>query len=81
MAGVDQDDRHLGGRCTRHHVAGVLLVTRGVGNDELALRGREVAVRHVDRDALLAFGLETVGQQCKVGQLAGGALSRRVGLE
>ena len=45
------------------HVARVLLVARRVGDDELAPRRREVAVRDVDRDALLALGDEAVGQQ------------------
>ena len=34
--------------------------------DELALLGGEVAVRDVDRDALLAFGLQAVDQQRQI---------------
>ncbi len=49
-----------------HHVARVLLVARRVGDDELAFWGREIAKRHVDRDALFAFGLQPVGQQRQV---------------
>ncbi|MDB5873495.1 MAG: Bifunctional enzyme NodQ, partial [Ramlibacter sp.] len=37
--------------------------------DELALRGREVAVGHVDRDALLTLRAQTVGEQRQVGVL------------
>ena len=48
------------------HVARVLHVARGVGDDELALRRREVAVRDVDRDALLALGSQPVGEQREV---------------
>ena len=44
-----------------------------VGDDELALRGREIAIRHVDGDALLALGLQAVDQQCQIRHLAGGA--------
>ncbi|MNT82499.1 hypothetical protein D3C72_2222350 [compost metagenome] len=42
-------------------------MARGVANDELALFGGEVAVGHVDGDALLALGREAVGQQGQVG--------------
>ena len=37
-----------------------------VGDDEAPLRGREVAVGDVDRDALLALGAQAVGQQRQV---------------
>ncbi len=56
LAGVHQDQREVGGRGPRHHVPGVLDVTRGVGDDEVAPRRGEVAVGDVDRDALLALG-------------------------
>jgi hypothetical protein len=41
-------------------------VARRVGQDEAALRGGEVAVRDVDRDALLALGAQAVGQAREV---------------
>ena len=44
----------------------VLLVTRRVGEDELAACGGEIAVRDVDRDPLLALRLESVGEQRKI---------------
>jgi hypothetical protein len=78
----DVNQHHGGiaaGGC-RHHVARVLLVARGVGNDELALLGGEVAVGDVDRDALLALGLQAVGQQRQVDRLAGSLLLQRVEL-
>jgi hypothetical protein len=37
-----------------------------VRDDELAPRRREVAVRDVDRDALLALGPQAVGEQRQV---------------
>ena len=40
-----------------------------VGDDELAPRGREVAVRDVDRDALLALGGEAVGEEREIERL------------
>jgi hypothetical protein len=59
------------------HVAGVLLVTRGVGDDHAPAVGQQhVPVGHVDRDALLALGLEAVGEQREV-DLADG--DRRAG--
>ena len=41
-------------------------MARRVGDDELALVGGEVAVGHVDGDALLALGLQAVHQQRQV---------------
>ena len=66
LAGVDQHDRQIRGGRARDHVARVLLVPGRVGDDEPALRGGEVAVGDVDRDALLALGPQTVGQQRQV---------------
>jgi hypothetical protein len=59
---VDQNDHRISGRCARHHVACVLFVARRVGDDELAFRRGEIAIRDVDRDALFAFCFQTVGQ-------------------
>ncbi len=66
LAGVDQDQREVGGRGAGDHVAGVALVAGRVGDDELAVGGLEVAVRDVDRDPLLALGPQPVGQQRQV---------------
>jgi hypothetical protein len=41
-------------------------VPRGVGDDELPLRRREVPVGDVDRDALLPLGAQAVGEQREV---------------
>ena len=64
VPGVDKDDRQVARRRAGRHVARVLLVPGAIGNDELSLGRGKVAVRHVDRDSLLALGLESVGQQC-----------------
>jgi hypothetical protein len=66
LARVDQDDGDVGGRRARDHVARVLLVAGGVGDDELAAVRREEAVRDVDRDALLALGRQAVDEQREV---------------
>ena len=66
LACIDEDDGEVGGRCGGHHVAGVLLVARCVGDDVLARAGREVAVGNVDGDALFALGLQAVGEQGQV---------------
>ena len=47
-----------------------------VGEDELAPAGREVAVRDVDRDALLALGLQAVGEEREVDRPGGPVLRR-----
>ena len=74
LARVDQHHRRLGARRAGDHVARILLVAGGVGDDELALGAREIAVSDVDRDRLLAFGRETVDQQRKVDRAARGCL-------
>ena len=37
-----------------------------IGDNEASLRGREKAVSHINSDALLAFCLKPINQQCKV---------------
>ncbi len=66
VAGIDQHDRDIGRRRPGHHVARVLRVAGGVGDDEAAVRRGEVAVGDVDRDALLALGAQAVGEQREV---------------
>ena len=66
LARIDQDDREVGGRSAGRHVAGVLFVARGVGDDELALVGGEEAVGDIDGDALFALGGKAVDQQREI---------------
>ena len=42
-------------------------MTRRIANDELACFGVEVAVRHVNGNALLAFSRQAVGEQSQIG--------------
>ena len=35
-------------------------MTGGIGDNELTLLGAEVAVGHIDRDALFPFGLQAI---------------------
>ena len=69
FARIDEDDGEVCGGGAGGHVAGVLLVAGGVGDDELAALGGEVAVGDVDGDALLALGAEAVGE---LGEVDGG---------
>ena len=41
-------------------------MARAIGKDEFPCRRCEVAVRDIDRDALLALGTQTVGEQSKI---------------
>src|SRR3546814_16185171 len=66
LARIDQDHRKIGGRRAGHHVARVLFVPRRLGDDELALLGREEAIGDVDRDPLLALGCKAVAAQLTV---------------
>ena len=69
---IDQHNGDIRRRSAGRHVARVLLMPRRVGNDELPLRGRKIAVRHIDGDALLALGLQSIGQQRKIDMAARG---------
>jgi hypothetical protein len=71
-AGIDEDDGEVGRRGARHHVARVLHVPGGVGDDELAARRREVAIGDVDGDALLALGAQAVGEVGEIDLAAAG---------
>ena len=73
---VDEHEREVGGGRARDHVARVLHVPGSVGDDELAARGGEVPVRHVDGDALLALGAEAVGEQREVGVVEAAVATR-----
>ena len=78
MAGVDKKHHHLGGGHAGDRVARVLHVAGGIGEDEGALIRSEVAVGHVDGNALLALGTQAVNKQGKVhaveAAVGGGAL-------
>ena len=78
LARVDQQHGEIGGRGAGRHVAGVLLVAGRVGDDELALVGREIAIGDVDGDALLALGGEAVDEQREIEFLALRAVLLRV---
>ena len=66
-AGVDENDHQLRSGGAGDHVARVLNVAGGVGDDEFPLGGGEVAIGDVDGDALFALGAQAVGHQGKVG--------------
>ena len=73
---IDEEDRDVGGRGAGRHVARVLLVARGVGQDEFSARRREVAVGDVDRDSLFALGPQAVREQREVDR-SGASVPRR----
>jgi len=66
LARIDKDDGEVCGRGAGGHVSGILLVAGGIGNDELAALGREVAVGDVDSDALLTLRAKPV---CELGEV------------
>ena len=70
VAGVDQQNGDIGVRRAGRHVASVLLVARGIDDDEAPVRRLEIAPGDVDGDALLALGLEPVEQQAEIDLLA-----------
>lgn len=63
---VNQYDCRRSGACARNHIARVLFVPRRVGDDEFPFRRGKIAVCHIDRNALFAFGFQSVGQDGEV---------------
>ncbi|SLC65112.1 Uncharacterised protein [Mycobacteroides abscessus subsp. massiliense] len=64
---VDEQDRHMRVGGAGEHVAGVALVTGGVGQDVAATFCGEEPVGHVDGDALFAFGAQAIGKRGQIG--------------
>src|SRR5207237_9383946 len=62
-------------------VAGILLMARGAGDDEVALGGREVAVSDIDGDALLALGGKSIDEKREIEIAALSADLLRVGFK
>ena len=81
LARVDQQDRQIGVRGAGRHVAGVLLVSGRVGDDERTPRRGEIAVGDVDGDALFALGLEAVDEQREIDLLPDRAVLLRITFE
>ena len=53
-------------------------MSRAVGNDEFAFGRGKIPIGHVDRDPLLAFGSQSVGQEGRVKRSPGGPVLRGV---
>src|SRR5262245_19877492 len=70
LTGVDQKYGRRGGRRASRHIASILLVAWGVGHDEATSGRRKEPISDVYSDALLAFSLQSVNQQCKVQALS-----------
>ena len=81
LARVDEHDGEVGVGRPGRHVAGILLVARRVRNDERALRGGEIAIGDVNRDALLALGFEPVDKQREIDVILDRSEFLRVALE
>ncbi len=65
--GIDHEDGHIAVGCGHRHVARVLLVPGRVRHEDTAAVGQvHVPVGDVDGDALLALGLEPVGEEGEV---------------
>ncbi len=63
---IHEEDRQIGVGSAGRHVAGVMLVARRIGDDELArIRGEE-AIGDVDRDALLALGGQSIDEEGEI---------------
>ena len=78
FAGVDQDHGEVGVGGAGGHVAGVLLVPGGVGDDEGAPVGGEEPVGDVDGDPLLPLGLQAVDEQGEIEVVPRGAMAGAV---
>ena len=63
---VDQDNGSICARSRGNHIARVLLMARRIANDELARFGTEIAVSHIDGDALFTLSTQSIGEQCQI---------------
>ena len=81
LARIDQKHRQFGRGRAGRHVAGILLVARGVGDNERPPSGREIAIGDVDGDALFALGLQPIEQQGKIDLRSAGAVFAGIALE
>ena len=77
-SGIDQDDGEVRSRRAGDHIAGVLLMARGVGNDEGPPVGGEVAMGDIDGDPLFAFGCQPIGEKREIEAITLGADTCRV---
>ena len=75
MTCINQNDAQVGSTSTRYHVAGILNMSRSIGDDKLAFRCGEIAVSHIDGDALFALSTETIREQSQVHFLITAALA------
>ena len=81
LSRIDQDDGKIGARRSRDHVARVLLMARGIRDNEFTAIRRKEAVGHINRDSLLAHGGQAIHQQREVDILTLGADAPAVGGE
>ena len=62
IAGINKYNGRISRRCAGDHIAGILNMSRSVGDDEFALRGGKIAVGHINGNSLLSFGPEAIGE-------------------
>ena len=60
LSRIDHDDGQCCGGRAGGHIAGILLVARCIGDDEFPPVRREIAIGHIDCDALFALGGEAI---------------------
>ena len=60
LGGVNQNDRHICGRCAGDHIAGVLFVPGRIRDNKLSVLGTKKSVGHVNGNALLAFSGQAI---------------------
>ena len=76
IARIDQYNRQVCRACAGNHVTRVLHMTRSISHDKFPLRRGHITVGNIDRDTLLAFGAQTVGEVCKIHLPAAGDIRR-----
>src|SRR5260370_24461919 len=77
VARIHQEDGQGGRGSGGREVARVLLVARGIGDDELALGGGKIPVSDIDGDALFPFRPQAIRQQREI-ERAGRLIYRRL---
>src|SRR5437667_9838779 len=70
MTRIDEDEGHIAGARAGHKVACILLVPGRIRDDELSFRSCKIAVSNINRNALLPFRAQAVGQQREIDAFA-----------
>ena len=66
LAGIYQEHSQICRRCAGCHIARILLMTGGIGDDKLSVFCGKKTISNINRDALFTFRCQAVDQKSEV---------------